>query len=250
MSADADDDAGVRVGGSISLASQQGSEAGTGDADPDGRAADGTDSGDVDLSDPAADPNLTDDPAAPDAAAPPGDPADDTARPPGGSPPPPPDTPTTVPPTAVDLPIDEVAVPSTAEPTADGCGEPIGFAAGNLIDRADDTAWRMDGDGTGSSLTFTLEGPRRVLSVGLVPGFDQVDRCDGTDRFAQNRRVIDVTWEFDDGQRISQRLVDVATMQRVEVDAATRTIVLHIEGVTADPERDFTAISEVAVRGA
>lgn len=154
-----------------------------------------------------------------------------------------------MPPTAVDLLVAGITVPATAEPTTDGCGDPVTFAADHLVDGDDDTAWRMPGDGTGRSLTLDLEGERRVLSVGLVPGYDEVDACDGTDRFAQNRRIAEVTWEFDDGQRVRQRFISVATLQRVDVDATTRTIVVHIEGVTADHERDFTPVSEIAVRG-
>ena len=240
------------MGSSIGLASDQGSVAGTGGVDAERSGSDDAHAAGSETGDPAGDPNLTlsPDATAPGAPTPPaGTDPDDTARPPAGSPPPPPGTPSTAPPTAVDLMVDQVAVPSTSEPTVDGCGEALSFGAGHLTDRADDTTWRMDGDGTGRTLTLALEGTRRVLSVGLVPGFDQVDRCDGTDRFAQNRHITEVSWEFDDGHRVTQRLIDVATMQRVEVDATTRTIVLHIEGVSADPERDFTAISELAVRG-
>ena len=249
------DDLGIRVGSSIDVVTGQDA---TGDP-PEG-AQDGG-NGDADAPDgPEGDPGL---PLAPDVGTPaspsgghddavtPGDPDPDAGDPEGPSPTtlPPDSTPPTAPPTAVDLVVAGVAVPSTSEPTSDGCGDPVTFDAAHLVDRADATAWRMDGDGTGATLTLTLEGNRRVLSVGLVPGFDRVDPCAGTDRFAQNRRVTQVTWEFDDGSRVTQDLANLATMQRIDVDATTRKIVLHIDDVTADPERNFTPISELAIRG-
>ena len=247
------DDLGIRVGSSIDVVTDQGSATG----DP---GAGGTTGGSGDHDGPSDDPDdpglsLVPDvgtPASPpgeDGTAIPGDPDADRPDDPTQTTLPPDSTPPTAPPTAVDLMVDGVTVPSTSEPTSDACGEPVAFDASRLVDGADATAWRMDGDGTGKTLTLTFEGTRRVLSVGLIPGFDHVDPCDGTDRFAQNRRISQVTWEFDDGTRVTQDLIDLATMQRIDVDATTRKIVLHIDGVTADPERNFTPISEIAVRG-
>jgi hypothetical protein len=238
----ASDSAGVRVGGSISATARERAAAG---------ALDGDDT-DTDANRPDhdnGDPGLEVDPdALPDAdtsaAALPG---------PGGATPPSPGasaaTPSTEPPTAIDLLVDKVTVPSTSHATVDGCGDPLDFGARQMIDGIDRTTWRMDGDGTGETLVFELEGPRRVLSVGLVPGFDAVDPCDRTDRFVTGRRITDVTWEFDDGHRFKQRFIDVGTLQRIDVDATTTKIRLHIDGVTADPQDDYTAVSELVVRG-
>lgn len=245
------DDLGIRVGSSIDVVTDEGAT-----GDPSGGGQD-SGSGDAGASDDPEHPDLSLTPDAGTPASPPGEdgtlsPGDADAVDPDDPSPttlPPASTPSTTRPTAVDLVVDSVAVPSTSEPTADGCGDPVSFEASHLVDRADATAWRMDGDGTGETLTLTLGGNRRVLSVGLVPGFDHVDPCDGTDRFAQNRRVTQVTWEFDDGTRVTQDLIDLATMQRIDVDATTKKIVLHIDGVTADPERNFTPISELAIRG-
>jgi hypothetical protein len=124
------------------------------------------------------------------------------------------------------------------------------FDSSRLADDKSETAWRMDGDGSGRSITLSLDGPHRIVSVGLIPGYAQVDACDGSDRFAQNRRITKVTWQFDDGSApVVQELRDAAEMQRVAVSAQATTVTLRIDGVTADPERDFTAISEVDVRG-
>lgn len=237
------DSAGLRVGGSVVAAGGAGPESGTveGDeAEPD--LGDDLDADDLAGSGLAAGPEV---PNAEGSAAvglpSPGDDTSPTTAPAS--------TPGTDPPTAVDLLVDKLTVPEPSRSTVDGCGDPLDFGGGKMLDGIDRTTWRMDGDGTGEVLVFELEGARRVLSVGLIPGFDAVDACDGTDRFAANRRITDVTWEFDDGSRVKQRLIDVATMQRIDVDATTTRIKLHIDGVTANPADDFTAVSELVVRG-
>jgi hypothetical protein len=238
----ASDSVGVTVGSSIDVAHHDGTDGGpdaAADTDVPHSRADDRAPGDVapDLGvvvpDPAgSDPGTLD---VPDDAAPP---ATDPAAPPS-----------TEPPTAVDLVVDEITVPSTSASTVDGCGDPLSFADRQMIDGVESTAWRMDGDGTGVTVVLRLKGPRRVLSVGLIPGFDAVDPCNGTDHFATGRRLTNVTWEFDGGKRFEQKLINVATLQRIDVDATTSRIELHIDGVSADPQDDFTAVSELVVRG-
>ena len=146
--------------------------------------------------------------------------------------------------------IAEVRVPETALDWVDGCGDEVPFDAENLSDRDGSTTWRMEGDATGQSLSIRLAGERQVTSVGLTPGYAQADRCDGTDNFAENRRPTSVTWVFDDGTEVVQRLRDVPEMQLTEVEpTATSTITLRIDGVTPQVESDFTAITEVGVMG-
>jgi hypothetical protein len=144
----------------------------------------------------------------------------------------------------------EVVVPETALDWVDGCGDDVPFDAGNLSDRDGSTTWRMEGDATGQSLSVRLDGAREVTSVGLTPGYAQADRCDGTDNFAENRRPTSVTWIFEDGTEVVQRLRDVPEMQLTEVEpVTTSTITLRIDGVTPQVESDFTAITEVGVMG-
>jgi len=150
--------------------------------------------------------------------------------------------------TDVDLLVDGIRAPRAAGKVVDDCGDPVSFGARRMIDGDESTAWRMRGDGTGRTVVLELEGPRRVHSVGLVPGYDAV-ACDGTDQFTASRRITEVTWEFDDGTRVRQDLIDLATLQRIDVDATTTRILLHIDGVTADPDQDYTALSELVVRG-
>jgi hypothetical protein len=142
-----------------------------------------------------------------------------------------------------------VSAPSTAPSGVDACQTPTSYDAGHLTDGAADTAWRMPGDATGQTLTLDLGAQRRVLRVGLAPGYNKVDPCDGADRWEQNRRPTTVTWLFDDGTETRQTLADTRDMQTLAVDATTTTIGLRIEGTTAAPERDFTAVSEVSVQG-
>jgi hypothetical protein len=158
-------------------------------------------------------------------------------------------TTTTAPPTPVALTVSSVSAPSTAPSGVDACQAPTSYDAGHLTDGADDTAWRMPGDAAGQTLTLNLGAERRVLRVGLAPGYNKVDTCDGTDRWEQNRRPTTVTWVFDDGTEVQQTLSDTRGMQTLAVDATTTTIGLRIDGTTAAPERDFTAISEVSVQG-
>jgi hypothetical protein len=158
-------------------------------------------------------------------------------------------TSSTVPPIPTDLAIGTVEVPSTAPDSTDGCGKNVDFDAPRVADDQAETAWRMDGDGTGQSLTLSLGGSHRIVSVGMIPGYALVDPCDGTNRFTQNRRITRATWQFDDGTTVTQELRDAADMQMVAVSAQATTVTVHLDGVTADPERDFTAISELDVRG-
>jgi hypothetical protein len=158
-------------------------------------------------------------------------------------------TTTTAPPNPVALTVTSVSAPSTAPSGVDACQTPTSYDAGHLTDGAADTAWRMPGDATGQTLTLDLGAERRVLRVGLAPGYNKVDPCDGTDRWEQNRRPTTVTWLFDDGTETRQTLADTRDMQTLAVDATTTTIGLRIDGTTAAPGRDFTAVSEVSVQG-
>ncbi len=151
--------------------------------------------------------------------------------------------------TSAQLVIADVVAPGAAPDGIDACSEPVAYDASHLVDGLGDSAWRMAGDATGQTLTFRLDGAHRVLAVAVLPGYAKVDQCDGADRWAENRRPTSVTWTFDDGSQVAQPLTDSPSVQQIPVDATTTTVSLRIDGVTADPVRDFTAISEVAVLG-
>jgi hypothetical protein len=163
-----------------------------------------------------------------------------------------PATTSTAPPQAVQtLAIASVATPAEAPNGQDACqpANPTSFAASNLNDGDVETGWRMPGDATGQELTITLDGPRNIRQVGLVPGYAKVDPCDDTDRFVQNRRVLQVTWIFDDGTTVTQDLREAPEMQPVGVTATSTTIRLRIDAVTQPGGKDYTAMSEIGVRG-
>ncbi|HEY8526728.1 MAG TPA: protein kinase [Acidimicrobiales bacterium] len=155
--------------------------------------------------------------------------------------------PTTAPPT--DLAVADVSATAAAPDSTDGCGSRTTYGPANVVDGARDTGWSVEGDATGETLTLTLDGERRVRSVGLLPGYAKVDACTGVDRFPENRRPTAVTWRFDDGTAVTQTLADTPELQAIEVDATTSTVEMTIDGVTGDPRRDFTVVSEVTVRG-
>jgi len=146
--------------------------------------------------------------------------------------------------------------PRTATPGTDVRGRPITFDAANMLDGEPTTAWRMDGDGTGTVLTFALGSPATVTEVGLVNGYAKSARAGRRtlDWYSGNRKVTRVEWLFDDGTRVTQRLARTRSLQTVEVpEATTRRVRLRITGVSAPGNgpaaRDFTPISEVALTG-
>ena len=150
-------------------------------------------------------------------------------------------------------PAAKAEVPATAPASRDRQNQPVTFAARNMLDADPRTSWRMPGDGTGAAITFDLGRPVVLTEVGLINGYAKVDGADNW--YASNRRIGAVQWEFDDGTRITQQLSDRPTMQLIPVGpVATTKVVLHLLEVTAPGAgpngRDFTAISDVRLRGA
>ncbi|WP_408899119.1 NADase-type glycan-binding domain-containing protein [Nocardioides sp. R1-1] len=144
-------------------------------------------------------------------------------------------------------------VPATAPASRDRQGNPVTYVAENMLDGRPRTAWRMPGDGTGRSIVFDLGAEVVLTEVGLVNGYAKVDGAD--DWYRGNRRVRTVQWEFDDGTRITQQLDDRRRMQLLPVGPlATSRVVLHLVAVSAPGAgptgRDFTAVSDVRLRGA
>ncbi len=148
-------------------------------------------------------------------------------------------------------------VPATAPPNQDVGGRPVRYDAGMMFDGDPTTAWRMPGDGTDALITIRLAGPTEVRSVGLVNGYAK-EAVDGQGRtirwYLRNRRVTAVSWSFDDGSVVEQRLRQRPRLQTLDVGSeVTSTIRLRLLGVTAPMGgglgRDFTALSEVSIRG-
>lgn len=142
-----------------------------------------------------------------------------------------------------------VTVPAIAAPGRTVDGEPVDYAAENMLDGVPETAWRMPGDGTGSEIAITLAEQTRLTSVGLINGYAKVDG--GRDWYRGNRRIQQVEWVFDDGTVVPQTLEDTTGVQSIDVDATTTTIALRLVAVSAPgtgrDARDFTAISDLVL---
>lgn len=143
---------------------------------------------------------------------------------------------------------DRLRASATARPGVDASGEQVSYGAANLVDGDPTTAWRVSGDGVGT-IEAQWDEPVALSSIGVVPGYAKVDAADNTDRFHQERRVVAVRCSFDDDPAVSVAFADLAELQSFAVDVTTRRVTIEITRTTAAPERDFTAISELAFEG-
>ncbi|HEX5877948.1 MAG TPA: hypothetical protein VF468_06445 [Actinomycetota bacterium] len=143
----------------------------------------------------------------------------------------------------------EVEASAWAGPSKDGAGSTVTFEAENLVDGLADTAWRVEGDGVGHTLTFRFDRPVHLTAIGLLPGYAKVDQVSGVNRFRQNRRVTAATYTFDGGGQGAVTFSDTAELQLHQVNADTTTVVVQITGSTRATDRPYTAISEVRFAG-
>lgn len=150
----------------------------------------------------------------------------------------------------------EATAPRTAPPSTDSSGHPVTYEASQMLDGVPETCWRMPGDGTGSTLVFTLPRPVEITELGLINGYAKTAQDAGgpLDWYHGNRRILRVTWAFDDGTEIAQDLTDTTSMQTLEVDhVRTRTVSLTLDAVsppgTGRASRNYTAISDVSLLG-
>jgi hypothetical protein len=138
-----------------------------------------------------------------------------------------------------------------AGPSADDSGATTSFEPANLTDGRPETAWRMAGDGTGSTITIGWDRKVTISSVGLINGYAKIDPSSGKDRYRQQRRVLAVTWTIGK-QSVRQTLTDNDTdLQSLELKKPLvgEGLELRIERVTRPGDRDYTAISELSVIG-
>ena len=117
----------------------------------------------------------------------------------------------------------------------------------------------MPGDGTGESITFSFDEPVEMTEVGLVNGYAKTasDASGNSyDWYAGNRRTLQVEWTFDDGTVVSQDLGQTRAMQTVALEdgVVTEQVTMRLVEVsppgTGAASRDYTALSEVTLRGA
>ena len=160
----------------------------------------------------------------------------------------------TVPPTtfagpSASMQPDRLTASATAPPGIDAGDQPVSYDAANLTDGDLTTAWRVAGNGIGTTLKAEWDTPVTLTAIALVPGYAKVDPADHTDRFHQERRVLAVRCTFDGGAPLTLTFADSPTLQAIAVDVTTRTVTIEITQTTPAPERDFTAISELAFQG-
>ena len=148
------------------------------------------------------------------------------------------------------------SVPLTAPPGQDIRGNIVPYTADNMLDGVPSTTWRMPGDGTGQTLTFTLDAESVLTEVGLINGYAKIDRAgDGPEVnwYLRNRRVTEVEWGFDDGTTVKQALVQSDRMQTLPIQPEETTTVrltlLSVSAPGARNGRDYTAISDVTLVG-
>jgi hypothetical protein len=150
----------------------------------------------------------------------------------------------------------DVSASGVADTGVDASGSEVAYDPENALDGRPDTTWRVDGDGAGEWLQLDFDAEVDVASIGLIPGYDKIDPSDGTDRFAQNRVVKVVRFEFSDGSIQRASFTQVRDMQFVTFAEPIHTDSIRIvieETYPAPPVdeggRDFTPISEVQVLG-
>jgi hypothetical protein len=149
------------------------------------------------------------------------------------------------------------AADCVSAPSRDAAGAVVDYGPERMVDGRTDTAWRCDGDGAGKTIKVTFSSPARIVQIGIVPGYAKIDPADGTDRYAQNRRIAQVRYTFDDGTTVEQTLATDAGTRSVQTVAVpgvtssgmTVSIVRSVPGTAVGANRasDRIAISELTV---
>ena len=146
-----------------------------------------------------------------------------------------------------------IVASATAPSGVDAAGTRTSYDAALAIDGNPTTAWRAPGDARGVTLTLQLPAGTVVTEIGLLPGFAKVDPADGSDRFVQNRRVRAARYRLSGTAGETAFDARFADERRVQFTPVGRTpattIVIEIVESSANPVRDFTAVSEIEVRG-
>lgn len=138
----------------------------------------------------------------------------------------------------------------------DAGGKKSTYEPDKAIDGLVDTAWRCDGSGVGQWLRIDFRRTVTLASIGIIPGFAKTDPVDGTDRYAQNRRISAVQYTFDDGSTFQQafntsasvRSAQTIPLPGVSTSQVTITILSSKPGeVIRGKQFNQVAISEVVV---
>jgi hypothetical protein len=149
--------------------------------------------------------------------------------------------------------VDVVEASCQSDPSRDASGARVTYEPELAADADTDSAWRCPGDGVGETLVIDLGGTAQVAELGLVPGYAKTDATDGTDRYAENRRLTAVRWRFDDGTTIDQQLdpdPDLRDLQTIRIPVATAERVTMEIVSSSDADRDSVAVSELRISAA
>jgi hypothetical protein len=137
-----------------------------------------------------------------------------------------------------------------SDSSRDATGARVTYEPDLAVDDDPESAWRCPGDGVDEILVLDLGGSVRVAEVGLVPGYAKTDPADGTDRYAENRRLTMVRWRFDDGTTVEQELDPDPANRDLQTTrmppTATSRLVMEIVA-SSDGNRDTVAVSDLRI---
>jgi F5/8 type C domain len=151
----------------------------------------------------------------------------------------------------------DITAPPSSRGRVDSNGRPATYPPKAMLDTDPSTAWRMDGDGSGQTITVAFGRRVTVTGLALDPGFDKTGTNE--DRWKQNRRISTATFTTDDGSAFTVSFatdLDLPIRDRLQsfvlpAPVETRTLRVHIDATEPKPPRGFdtTAISRLAVLG-
>jgi hypothetical protein len=146
-----------------------------------------------------------------------------------------------------------VEVPSVAPESTTVSGAKVTYQGTNMLDGNRGTTWRMRGDGSGETITFTFSDPVLLTRVGLVNGYGK-RLPGGPDWYAGNRRIQAARWQLDDGTTVRQTFSSTTGMQGTRVrrvqTRSVRLVLTRVSPPGSGPwSRDYTAISDVTLVG-
>ncbi|GAB6903681.1 discoidin domain-containing protein [Kineosporia succinea] len=162
-------------------------------------------------------------------------------------------SPSTAPrPTGVNLATGAVVTAEeTDTPQEDGAGDLITYDASNMVDGDLTTAWRVATFYNGRAITIDLKNRSQITQVGLTNGYTKVDGTNGNDAYEMGRKILQVTWMFDDGTSVRQKLADdVRTIQYQAIEPVqAQRVTLRIDSTSTPGHAlsDYTAITELFV---
>lgn len=151
-----------------------------------------------------------------------------------------------------------VTASSSAPGFQDACGNPTSYEPRQAVDGDITTTWRSAENQVDEQwIRIDLGYTASIERVGITPGYNKVDPCDGTPRCRQNRRLREIALVFSDGTRLAHHFDDngcdmvyipvhgiTASWLRIEVLSTYAP-----ESVNGRPPRNFVAISEIEIVG-